>query len=242
MKKILIVLFAMFLIGIVVSGCNVAVSPSDQKENTISATGVGESTVLPDEVSVLMAVETLADTAEESEQENSRIVDRVRNELFAIGIAASDVQTSNFNVYPEYDYSQDGRNQIGYRTSHSITVKTSQFSKIGRIIDAAVAGGVTSVYNIQFELSEGKQAEAKKQALEEASRDAREKAEAIASGLDVRLGKIVSVSSQDFYYNPRIAYAASAEESVMEAKEAATTIVPSELDTSAMVTVVFEIA
>ncbi len=237
------IIFLMLVLSFVLffTGCTQNVS--DPTQNTISATGIGTTDILPDEVKVYMSVETTDDTAEKSEQENARISDKVRDELFAIGISASDVQTSNFNVYPEYDYTSDnGRELLGYKTTNNIVVKTKQFSKVGQIIDAAVKGGVTVVNSIQFELSEGKQAEAKKDALEKASRDAREKAEAIADGLGVRLGKIRSVNSQDYYYNPRVLYAAAEKESVVAARQAADTlIIPEELETNANVQVVFEI-
>ena len=241
MKKFNLIFVTFLLVfALILNGCSVQNTEKDK--NTITVTGIGKSEILPDEARVYMSIETSGKTAEESEQENSRISDRVRAELFLEGISASEVQTSNFNVYPEYDYT-DGKNKIiGYKTTNSLIVKTTQFSKIGKIIDAGIRGGVNRVDSIQFELSEEKQSEAKKDALEKASRDAREKAEAIASGLNVKIGKIRSVTSQDYYYEPRLFYSAVEGAGFDEAvKAASTVIVPGELETSAQVQVTFEI-
>jgi len=238
-RSILMITAILLVLVLVINGCN---QNSNIERETISATGTAKVNVLPDEVSVHMAIETSANTAKESEQENARISERVRNELFVVGIPASEVQTSNFNVYPEYDYSSEGRKLIGYKTTNSLIIKTFQLIKIGDIIDAGIKGGATNIYNIQYELSEGKKADSKKEALEKASKDAKEKAEAIASGLGVKLGKIVSVSSQDYYYEPRIAYAGARDATLMEAKaQVDTIIIPTELDTTATVVVAFEI-
>jgi uncharacterized protein len=238
MKKINIILGSILVISILLlNGCNQGITPN---KNTISATGVGETSILPDEVSVHIGVETLGENAEDSEQENALISDRVRTELFLVGISSSEVKTSNFHVYPEYNY-REGREITGYRTTNNLVVKTSKFSKIGEIIDAAIKGGANRINSVQYELSEGKQSAAKKEALEEASRDAKEKAEAIAGGLGVKLGKIISVNSQDYYYNPRVMYAA--EESGFEKVSAMadTMVIPQDVDTGARVIVVFEI-
>ena len=97
---------------------------------------------------------------------------------------------------------------------------------------------------INFELSTQKQNEYKAQALEMAGQDARTKAQAIASGLDKRLGKLVSVSTSDFSYQPWNIYSARADYSsgdVAEAKLAATNIQPGSQEVNARINVVYKI-
>ena len=211
------------------------------ERNTISATGTSETKVMPDESSVYLAVETLKDTADDSKTENSIISDRVMSSLKRIGIRDSDIETMNYNIYPDYDWSSGKQRLKGYKTTNTIKVKTDDFSLLGKIIDAGVEAGVNRVDSIQFGLSSEREATAKKDALEKASKDAREKAEATASGLGVKLGKIVSVSTQDYYYQPYRFFEGGM---AMEAKAgiaAAPQINPQELETRASVSVVFEL-
>ncbi len=113
---------------------------------------------------------------------------------------------------------------------------------LGGIVDAGVNAGVTQVQNIEFSLSNEKEAETKKLALEKAGQDAREKAEATAQGLDVSLGKIVTITASDYSYQP-YPFFVSASGNVRDALEAvkAPEINPRELETQATVTVVFEV-
>ncbi len=170
------------------------------ERNTISATGTAETKVMPDEASVYLSIETLKDTADASKNENSLISDRVMSSLNEIGIRDKEIETLNYNIYPEYDWSNNQQKLKGYKATNSLKIKTKDFDLLGKIIDAGVNAGANRVESIQFELSTEREASAKKDALESASRDAKEKAEAIASGLNIRLGKIVSVSAQDYYY------------------------------------------
>ncbi|MEK6934739.1 MAG: SIMPL domain-containing protein [Nanoarchaeota archaeon] len=237
------------IIGLVIAVLVLAFRPSvidggnvvPGEKNTISATGVAEATVIPDLAVVYISVETLKDTADESKNENSVISDRVLASLEVIGIDDGDIETLNYNIYPEYDWSVGKQKLKGYRTSNTIKVETENFDLIGRVIDVSVDAGANRIDNIQFEMSPEKESEAKKEALEKASRDAREKAEATASGLNVRLGKIVSVSAQDYYYMPYPFFKGGMVEEAREAVAAAPDIRPGELETSATVSVVFEI-
>ena len=74
--------------------------------------------------------------------------------------------------------------------------------KVGKIVDIAVTNGANQINNINFGLSEEKEQEYKKQALAEATKNAKSKAETIAQSLDVKLGKIKSVSESSFRYMP----------------------------------------
>ena len=88
-------------------------------------------------------------------------------------------------------------------------------------------------------MSTAKQNEYKAQALKEASEDAKIKAEAIASGLGKTVGKLVSVSSNEFNYQPWPLYNSMAGSTAADAKVATTNIQPGQQDVSASVTVVY---
>ncbi len=112
----------------------------------------------------------------------------------------------------------------------------------GEVIDAGVDKGAKVSY-INFELSIAEQNKYKAQALELATQDAKTKAEAIASGLGKKLGKVVSVSSSDWGYSPWSLYRADVmTESAEEAKSAVTDIQPGEQSVTASVSVVYKIS
>lgn len=224
---------------IVLVGFTSLISPS----NTITGNGQATIDVVPDLVSVYFTVQTNGDTSEEANSENVEIVDDLITNILKEGFERKDIQTQNFNVYPDYKYVNNQRKENGYIATHSLRVEmpTEQSEKIGSVIDAGIEAGA-GISNINFELSQAKQNEYKAEAIKLAAEDSKIKAEALANGLGKELGKLVSVSDSNFGYTPWRVYSNSgiAEDAVM-AKQASTSIQPSEQEISARVTAVYKI-
>ncbi|MFC1801577.1 SIMPL domain-containing protein [Nanoarchaeota archaeon] len=236
MKKYLKIILGLLVIALIV-GC---VPSSDQR--TVNTNGQANLAVEPDQAVVYVAIETLEDTAQASKDENARITDDVYAGLYSINIPKDDVESQNYNIYEEFDWRGDeGRESLGFRTSHTLKITTEEFDDVGEIIDAVINAGATRINYINFELSDEKQAEYKKQALTQASKDAREKAEAIAEGLGAKLGDIVSVSDGTYNYNPYRYYETGVADVAFLEEVKTTQISPQELEVSAYVQVVFQI-
>jgi uncharacterized protein YggE len=213
-----------------------------KQSSTISVDGLATIKAMPDLVAIYFRAETNGTTASEAREKNAEIVDKAIKSLIAIGIPEEKIQTLDFNIYADYDWI-DGRQELrGYKAIHSFKVELSseKMDKAGAAIDAAVDAGVL-VEHIDFELSTEKQNEYKAIAMSQASQDARTKAEAIASGLGKKIGKVVTVSALDFGYYPWPIYRAETF-NAKEAKAALTTIKPAEKEISARVSVTFEIS
>jgi len=211
-------------------------------KRTVSAEGVSQISVMPDLVTVYFNVETKGVTAKEAKDKNLEIFDKVTTELIKTGFERKEIQTQNFNVYPNYDYSSGRQTQNGYIAMNSMKVEFSadKTDLLGNVIDAVVDSGATLNY-INFELSVEKQNDYKTQALGQASKDARLKADGIASGLGMRVGNLVSVSTSNFGYSPWRMYDNVVGASAMEMKTAMMNIQPSEQNINANVQAVFEL-
>lgn len=208
----------------------------------VSAQGFASIKALPDEVSVNINVETRGKTAQEAQDQNKIISDKLLVELIKIGFDRDELKFVNYNVYPEYDWSNGKQTLKGYIVSQQLIVKTTQVAEVPGIVDAAISAGALVSY-INFEISDAKQSDYKNQALEEASKDARKKAESTAQGLGKDLGSLVSVESQDFNYPGPIAYYArgSAVAEDAAAKEAAMSITPQDIEVTASVSVRYKL-
>lgn len=209
---------------------------------TIQSQGTYEMSVQPDEAAVYINIQTKSKSSEEAKTENTEITEKVRAALFDLGLEKSDLETQNFNIYPQYDWEDGKRVDKGFTATNTIKIRTKDFDLVGKIVDAAADNGAL-INSISFELSTAKENELKAIALAEASKDAKNKAEAIVAGLGQRLGKIVSVSTSDYNYRsyPVYAIAEGGSSDMLEAKQAATNIDPKNLDIYANVNVVFKI-
>lgn len=198
-----IIVVALIVVVFVIVSAFLRVIPTE----TVSANGVATVDVMPDLVTVYFSVETQGDDAKTAKDLNADIVDAVVMALIKEGFDRDEIVTQNFNVYEEYDWSRDKRTSIGFKATHSIKVEISSddSDKIGEIVDAGIDNGALLSY-INFELSQELQNEYKAVALKLAAEDARVKAEAVAGGLGVKLGRVVSTSSSDFRYSPFLAY------------------------------------
>ncbi|HEX9741075.1 MAG TPA: SIMPL domain-containing protein, partial [Ignavibacteriaceae bacterium] len=188
-------------------------------------------------------VQTDALTANEASDKNAEIVSDLKENIVALGFNESEIKTQNFNVYPQYDYSGGNQRITRYTATHSLKIEIliGDKDKIGSVIDAGVGAGAGIGY-INFELNKENENKYKAEAITLATEDAKIKAEALAYGAGKKLGRLVSVSTSDFGYQPWRVFSSDSGLEVAEAKEAVSTdINPSDQTVSASVTAVFKI-
>jgi len=214
--------------------------PRESQERTISVTGNSEMNVQPDRVVVYAQILTRSkDSAEEAKNLNSQITDAVLGALANAGVSKNEIETYGFSLYPEYDWIQDqGQVLKGYVATTTLKVTSADFSNAGKIVDAVGDNGGL-INSINYELSNEKMNEYKASALAEASKDAKNKAESIATGLGKSLGDIVSVSASEYNYIPYPLYRV---EAGTDAKQIATNLPSAKVQVTATVSVVYKVA
>jgi len=237
-KITLIIVAGILILGLLGYSFFMNLSPMQ----TISSSGQSQIKAVPDVVGIYFSIENTANSAEEAKQKTDGIADSLITNLIKEGFERKEIQTQQYNVNPIYDWTNGKQKITGYQAVHSIRLEfpASETEKIGRVLDIGVSSGAGISY-INFELSVDKQNEYKVQALKQATEDARIKAEAIASGLNKKLGSIYSVSSSGFDYYPWRMYDMISGANLAEAKTATADIQPSEQDINAYVTVSYKI-
>lgn len=234
-----IIVSAVIIIIFVIMFTVIRVIPTE----TVTVNGVAEIEVMPDLISVNFNVETKGDTAKEAKDANAVIVDAVVTALVREGFNRDEIVTQNFNVYEEYDWSRDeGREFIGFKASYAIRVEfsTDDVDLIGETVDAGVNNGALLSY-INFELSQELQNKYKAEALKAAAEDAQIKAEAIAEGLGAKIGRVVSTTSSDFGYYPRMAYAMEDSVEAVSGAKIETEIQPGDQTVDARISVTYKL-
>jgi len=210
------------------------------EKTTITTQGSAQMKVMPDSMVIFLYTQVVNESAETAKNRNSEIVDATIKALLNLGINRSDIETEQFSIFPNYNWTEGTQEIIGYTVSQNIKVNLENFDLAGKVIDAAVNAGALVSY-INFELSLKKQNELKEDLLSEATKDARIKADSIASGLGKRIINVVSVSTSDYGYYPIPIFRAEPGIELVKVKEAVTDITPKKLELNAQVSVTFEI-
>ena len=159
---------------------------------TVTVRGVGEVLVPADSAVVVLGVSTMNEDAIEAQAQVNATMNAVRDALLGMGIPQENMATESVYLYPRYDYSDSGEDRIiGYSASNSIRLVTSDIDLLGSLIDTAFLAGANEMGSVEFIASNTK--EAQERALQQAVRNAADKARAIAEASGLRLGTLVSI-------------------------------------------------
>src|SRR3989344_2820725 len=212
---------------------------SDQQIYTITISGEGKVTAIPDIAEVSLGVETQQSSVGAAQTENTTKMNELITQLKGLDVPAEDIKTTNYNIYPRYDYA-DGRQILrGYIVSQNVTVKIRDLKRVADVLELAGRGGVNQLGGLQFTIDEP---EAIRQlAREEALRQATEKAEALAAIANVKLGKLVSFSENGYVPSYPIYNRGIALDAGFGGAEAAPTVEPGSQEVQVNVTVTYEV-
>ena len=219
-------------------GATAHTSPADTATVTVSASGTIK--LVPDKATVYFGVTSQEATAELAQAKNSEAVQKVMDVLIERGIEDKSIRTTNYSMYPQYDYSADGEQRIiGYVVYTNMSVQDQNIDDLGKLLSACVAAGINNVDNVSF-LCSGYD-EAYSQALTQAVEASRAKAETLASAAGKKLVEAVSIS--EGWQDVSARYGKSVNTSAMFSEAAMDTagpvIQPGESEITANVTVTY---
>jgi len=190
MKRFLIAVAALAL------SAGALAQSSPPPPDTVSVTGTGRVRAAPDRFSFNVSVQTTSPTVEEAVNENNTKVAAVIAALKKAGATADEIQTSNFSIYPQQDYSQQQQGKlprvVGYQVSNSITVTKKQVADAGRLLQVAIAAGVNQTSGLSFSVSDS--ARGRDEGLRAAFADARAKASLLAQAAGRTLGPAMTIN------------------------------------------------
>src|SRR3954469_9336598 len=126
--------------------------------DTVSVTGTARVSTTPDRFSFNVSVQTISPTVEEAVNENNRKVAAVIAALKNAGAKPEEIQTANFSIYPQQDYSQQQQGRLprlhGSHVSNSITARKKGVARDGKLLQAASGAGVNQSAGLSFSVSD----------------------------------------------------------------------------------------
>lgn len=238
-QYIIIALLCAMLGGAAMNAPAAQEAPSSRADNyTLSVSGSGEAKADPDVAYVTLGVIAQGKRAQEAARANATSTQKVMDALKTLGIAEKDIQTFNYSVQPLYENRPNREPTIvGYQVSNQVQATVRKLDTVGSLIDAALDAGANNVQGVSFGLEA--RAKPESEALQEAVKDARRKADTLAQASGVRIVGVLRIQ-EGFTLRPPVP--------VMEigALRAGvggvpTPIAPGELTVRAQVTIVYTI-
>jgi len=214
-------------------------SPNGNTLQGITVSGEGKATGQPDIAILSLGISTLRPTVAEARNEAASTMQKVIDSLKGNGVAEKDIQSAQYSIYPEYDYSiVASQKLLGYRITNTVTIKVRDIDKTSDVLDGATAAGgdLTQVQGISFTIDEPDAL--RDQAREDAVKDAKARAQRLADTAGVKLGDPISITESSV--SPPVPMRDALLGEAAEANTA-TPIQPGELDIDLTVQVVFAI-
>ncbi len=232
--------------------------------NTISVSATGSAEGAPNELTIVLSVKSTDSSSQKAVSELAAEASSVINTLKQF--STESVETSSYSLYqntycpPECQptlqplqattqpiASNVSSNYIlpickpcisngTYEASEEITIKTLNLSSGGSIIDAAVNAGADSVQSVSFDFSSQESNLLSLQALNDSITKAMQKAQTIASDLNLKITGVQSVNLNNYYYPQPFVLSA---EMTAASNSPSTQILPENQTVTANVDVVF---
>jgi uncharacterized protein len=196
------------------------VNSTESAEFTV--VGTGKVDVVPD-VAVIDAGITVNNlsSADEVKKEMTLVNNRIIQSVKSSGVEKEDIETTGFNIYPEYSSdgigrpipliqssdsvssspSSDQSKISGYSGTASVTVKVRKKELASKVVNSVTGAGATNVSGPRFEVD--KPEAYREKARSEAIKNAKEQAEKLSKELGIRLGKVTNMieSGNGPYYD-----------------------------------------
>jgi uncharacterized protein YggE len=205
---------ASIAIALILLGSAPSSRGEDQRTETpsISVTGTGKISAMPDVADITLGVVTQAPAAKDASAANNEAMTRLHGVLKEHGVATKDIQTSQLQITPQYSQPQPqvlapGATPVpqpsppefiprivGYRVENTVRIVSRQIDKLGPLLDTAVRGGANQISGISFRVDHPERLfdEARKRAMA----DAKRRAELLAGEAGVVLGHPLRIQEQ----------------------------------------------
>lgn len=168
---------------------------ADRSERLITLDAQGKVSVKPDVAVTTMGMISEAPTVAEAQKKNTDVMNALIEKVKGLGVEPKDVQTTSYNVYPQYSYKDNDQVLKGYQVSQNVTVKIRNLDVANKILALAGEVGANNVNGLTFTVDDRDQFkdQARKQAMDKVF----QKAQALSKDLGVRIVEVVNYSEYE---------------------------------------------
>ena len=179
-------------------------------ERTIRVTGKGKISVKPDRIRLLLKLEDIRETYDETLQQSTAQVEILKDIFEKLGFTRTDLKTLSFNVDTKYESYRDKNNDWkqhfeGYEFKHSMKIEFDADNRLlGKVLYALAQCPVRPEFRINYTIKDPETA--KNELLGKAVTDSKVKAKVLTEAVGVEIGEVITIDYSwgevDFVVNP----------------------------------------
>ena len=158
-------------------------------------------TARPDRAFVTIAAESRSKNSADAQKQNASAMTAVLQKIEQAGVPKDAVRTVGYELHPEFDYANGRQTFRSYVARNTVEVRLDDIDRVGVVIDAAGAGGATTITGIRFDVRN--RAALERDALRQAVADARARADAAAAGAGASVDRVVRIE-EDASHEPEV--------------------------------------
>lgn len=189
---LLVLSFSLAALGL---GSNVAMAADKCNfGGSITVVGQGEVKVNPDRAQLHYRVSAIKDTPEEARVEVEKTVKAFSDSVATLNLGDNGFVADNISIMPRYEYNQQAKKSElkGYEAAREVNINIKDFALIGKLNDMALAAGINQIAGFNYFIENKHKYEM--EAAQKAIVDAKERAQLLADGFEVKLGQPCQLS------------------------------------------------
>jgi len=200
----------------------------------IQVSGKAKVSVVPDMATFTFAIEgrgqELAVVKQDIDTRTAKLVQLCKS----VGVDTKKITATEVSIRPQYNY--QNKTFLGYAVTRTVNVTLTDLDNYSALVSGAIDAGITTIQNIVVDTSS--RDDLQREALEAAVQDARDKAQIVARGAGVKLGKVVSIIEGGIPVEASSYRLLGTEAAQIDG---AAVVEPGEISITAMVTVTFSL-
>jgi len=188
------------------AGTNTQTGNPSSTSDSLTVSGAGAVSYIPNEALVSVSVVTIATTAEEATSSNAATTGSVIRALNGIGVSNGSIETQGYTLSTNYAncYSSCVPSITGYTVTNGLQVNITSSSpkqlglQAGQVIDTSVGAGANQI-SLSFAETNSALSTLTNGALQQAVTSAYDQAQVIAGSLGVSITGVISASEGTSY-------------------------------------------
>lgn len=164
-----------------------------QKQDLFTVNGEGKVTVIPDTAIVNLGISSTKITVKAAQTEANTVIKNITLTLKSLQIADSDIKTSNYSIYPQYDFTNGQNHVTGYQVNANLSITVRNIDQVNQVVDQSTSQGANSISGIQLTVDDTRLRDLANQARQIAVKEAMAKANTLAQAAGISLGKVINI-------------------------------------------------